>query len=228
LIAVVEDASKPAEERSGALVGLASTSRYKGLKQAILAFYLSFPGERVRVIKAMWRTLDKTWAKYISEALSSTDDDVREQGILGVGNLAIGSEVDKLEALFDHDRLRPAALYAYGLAAPGQTTRANMKPMFSLIEKIADGLDEEETELVEAALDERLAVRGLKPVFHVEDAGHGHDHHDHHHHDHDDHEHHHHSPVPAATAAPSAMPKVGRNDPCPCGSGKKYKKCHGQ
>jgi SEC-C motif-containing protein len=23
-------------------------------------------------------------------------------------------------------------------------------------------------------------------------------------------------------------PRVGRNDPCPCGSGKKYKKCHGQ
>ena len=21
------------------------------------------------------------------------------------------------------------------------------------------------------------------------------------------------------------LPKVGRNDPCPCGSGKKYKKC---
>jgi preprotein translocase subunit SecA len=25
----------------------------------------------------------------------------------------------------------------------------------------------------------------------------------------------------------STGPKVGRNDPCPCGSGKKYKKCHG-
>ena len=24
-----------------------------------------------------------------------------------------------------------------------------------------------------------------------------------------------------------AEEKVGRNDPCPCGSGKKYKKCHG-
>ena len=24
------------------------------------------------------------------------------------------------------------------------------------------------------------------------------------------------------------QPKVGRNDPCPCGSGKKYKKCHGR
>ena len=25
----------------------------------------------------------------------------------------------------------------------------------------------------------------------------------------------------------SSVPSVGRNDPCPCGSGKKYKKCHG-
>jgi preprotein translocase subunit SecA len=25
-----------------------------------------------------------------------------------------------------------------------------------------------------------------------------------------------------------AVPKVGRNDPCPCGSGKKYKQCHGK
>jgi preprotein translocase subunit SecA len=25
-----------------------------------------------------------------------------------------------------------------------------------------------------------------------------------------------------------AVPKVGRNDPCPCGSGKKYKHCHGR
>ena len=31
---------------------------------------------------------------------------------------------------------------------------------------------------------------------------------------------------PATTAA--QVPKVGRNDPCPCGSGKKYKACHGR
>ena len=32
-----------------------------------------------------------------------------------------------------------------------------------------------------------------------------------------------------ATQQPiQAGPKVGRNDPCPCGSGKKYKHCHGQ
>jgi len=31
-----------------------------------------------------------------------------------------------------------------------------------------------------------------------------------------------------AAALQSNMPKVGRNDPCPCGSGKKFKHCHGQ
>ena len=33
------------------------------------------------------------------------------------------------------------------------------------------------------------------------------------------------APAPKAPAAAAAT--VGRNDPCPCGSGKKYKKCHG-
>ena len=34
---------------------------------------------------------------------------------------------------------------------------------------------------------------------------------------------------PTAKAAPvTADDKVGRNDPCPCGSGKKYKQCHGR
>jgi preprotein translocase subunit SecA len=38
------------------------------------------------------------------------------------------------------------------------------------------------------------------------------------------------TPRPAqerATGPRRDAPKVGRNDPCPCGSGKKYKKCHG-
>jgi preprotein translocase subunit SecA len=41
-------------------------------------------------------------------------------------------------------------------------------------------------------------------------------------------------PSPQNTAADHAQPfvregeKVGRNDPCPCGSGKKYKQCHGR
>jgi preprotein translocase subunit SecA len=38
------------------------------------------------------------------------------------------------------------------------------------------------------------------------------------------------TPVGQATGPATVrrkQPKVGRNDPCPCGSGKKYKKCHG-
>src|SRR2546423_156985 len=35
------------------------------------------------------------------------------------------------------------------------------------------------------------------------------------------------APVGAQTARASAPMRIGRNDPCPCGSGKKYKKCHG-
>jgi hypothetical protein len=42
----------------------------------------------------------------------------------------------------------------------------------------------------------------------------------HHHHQHDDD----HAPEEPYVRE---TPKVGRNDPCPCGSGKKFKKCHG-
>jgi preprotein translocase subunit SecA len=31
-----------------------------------------------------------------------------------------------------------------------------------------------------------------------------------------------------AAVSDEGLPKVGRNDPCPCGSGKKYKQCHGR
>jgi uncharacterized protein YecA (UPF0149 family) len=38
------------------------------------------------------------------------------------------------------------------------------------------------------------------------------------------HDHHHEPTVPYRRDAP----KLGRNDPCFCGSGRKYKKCHGK
>jgi hypothetical protein len=34
-------------------------------------------------------------------------------------------------------------------------------------------------------------------------------------------------PLPGRALRPERYPKVGRNDPCPCGSGNKYKRCHG-
>jgi preprotein translocase subunit SecA len=34
-------------------------------------------------------------------------------------------------------------------------------------------------------------------------------------------------PAPVETRVVADEDRIGRNDPCPCGSGKKYKKCHG-
>lgn len=42
---------------------------------------------------------------------------------------------------------------------------------------------------------------------------------------HNPHTHHHHQP---AAPVKREGPKLGRNDPCHCGSGKKFKKCHGK
>ncbi len=42
---------------------------------------------------------------------------------------------------------------------------------------------------------------------------------------HDDHHAHDHDPVVTPYRRETA--KIGRNDPCHCGSGKKFKKCHG-
>ena len=37
-----------------------------------------------------------------------------------------------------------------------------------------------------------------------------------------------HDPSPVKQDPVRVGPKVGRNDPCPCGSGKKFKACHGR
>lgn len=59
----------------------------------------------------------------------------------------------------------------------------------------------------------RAKTQAQEPHIHGPDCDHDHDH-DHHHH-----------AAPEPYRRPVA--KLGRNDPCHCGSGRKYKKCHG-
>ncbi|MEO8605615.1 MAG: SEC-C metal-binding domain-containing protein [bacterium] len=54
-----------------------------------------------------------------------------------------------------------------------------------------------------------------------------HDHDDGKEHTHDHGKEHTHDHGPPAEPVRRAEPKVGRNEPCPCGSGKKFKKCCG-
>ncbi|WP_080960880.1 SEC-C metal-binding domain-containing protein [Pseudomonas lundensis] len=66
-----------------------------------------------------------------------------------------------------------------------------------------------------------------QPHVHGPDCNHDHDQHDH---AHDHGNGHVHSPnCGHAHQEPvrNALKDVGRNDPCPCGSSKKFKKCHG-
>lgn len=61
-----------------------------------------------------------------------------------------------------------------------------------------------------------------EPHVHGPDCNHDHDHDHHHpHHVHGPHCNHGQEPVR------NPLKDVGRNDPCPCGSGAKFKKCHG-
>ena len=75
------------------------------------------------------------------------------------------------------------------------------RPAECCVPLAGEGLSEEEADLVRTALDTRLRLHGRKAVYFPSEE--------------------------EEEAAPAASPKVGRNDPCPCGSGKKYKKCCG-
>jgi hypothetical protein len=190
------------KERAGLLVALAQLGS-EGYAQLADALYQD-RATRARALQAMWRSFDRDFAKYAVESLEDEDPDIREQAILATGYLNQASEAARLEKLFHDDTHRDTALFAYALCAPAEVTRARMKQLFRTIDKLAGGLGAEDAQTVEQALDLRLEMHGLPPVFETEE---------------EDEE-------PLSPAASGPTP--GRNDPCPCGSGKKYKKCHGQ
>jgi hypothetical protein len=212
LIAALNDRSKPVEERGGAAVGLYSIADRDDVRTGLESLYELGGKARIKALEAMWRSLWEPYAKYFPPHLDDKDPKLLRQAIRGAGYFRLTRYAEKIAGFFDreepYDDLRGDALFAYALAMPGETTRGRARGLLRKIDALA-GLSQTETELVMFALDERLRLHGLAPVF--EDGG--------------EEEHEHQSqPEPAALAPPQ---KIGRNDPCPCGSGKKYKKCHG-
>ena len=213
MLAVLNDTSRQGEERGGAALGLHGVADQEPVQKAIEALYAEGGKARAKALEAMWRSLWKPFAKYFPPHLDDPDREVVRQAIRGIGYFQQTRFADKVAGFFDRDGefedLREDALFAYALAMPGETTRGRVQGMFRKIDKLAD-LSADEVELVEFALDERLKLHGLDPVFAAEseDA----------------------EEAPESHPEPQPPPaqKVGRNDPCPCGSGKKYKKCHGQ
>jgi hypothetical protein len=161
------------------------------------------PRGRAKALKAMARTLDRRFASYPPKHLDDSDPEIKRQAIWGVGYLGLSSEAPRLEPFFANDEFRSDALFAYALSIPGDTSRGRVHALLNKIEDVADGFRVDEETLVKIALDQRLMLLGSKPVFFPD------------------------GPEGEKEAQPVALSKVGRNDPCPCGSGKKYKKCCG-
>jgi SEC-C motif len=187
-------------------VCLASALAYhpdvEGVIEAIETGY-SDPVHRAKALEAMWRSFDRRWVDRPPRHLDDPDIDVRRQAMLGVGYFQLRAEANRLEVFFEDPDLRDDAIYAYALAAPAEDNRFGLRQLEKRIEKLAGPLTEDEVRTLEDALGTRLSMAGRGGAA---------------------------SQSPAASPAvpvPPPAAKVGRNDPCPCGSGRKYKKCCG-
>jgi hypothetical protein len=195
--------SAPAEERCGALLGLARDAGNEPIRTFAIKFYEN-PELRVQAMEAMRNSFDRTFAEYFPKHLDDRDPEVKREAIYGIGYLGITDRADDLKRFFDDDEYRSDALFAFALSTRAEISRGRIRALFRKIEDIAGGFAEEEVEIVQLALDERLMLHGHNPVFYSE------------------------TEEPSSEAPqPAPSGKVGRNDPCPCGSGKKFKKCCG-
>jgi hypothetical protein len=210
MIAVMRDASREVEERGGAAVGLYAVGDREEVRAGFEELYEIGGAARAKALEAMWRSLWGGYAKYFAGHLEDSDPKIVREALRGSGYFQLTREAEKIAKYFDtaepFDHLRDDALFAYAMAMPGETTRGRIRGMLRKIDSIA-GLTASETELVQFGLDERLRLHGLNPVFSAESQS---------------------QEAEAPETEAAAQTKVGRNDPCPCGSGKKYKKCHGR
>jgi hypothetical protein len=164
------DLEAPALERAGAACALAEGEIDEELAEGLEAFYAD-PGTRALALKAMWHSLDRRFSEKFPPHLEDPDKDVQRQAIWGTGYLGVGHAAGTLEKLFEDPEVREHALFAYALSCPGEISRGRAKGLYKKIFDLAGGLSAEEVEIVEAAIDQRLSMHGLEPVFH---SGHRH------------------------------------------------------
>jgi HEAT repeat protein len=164
LRAKMADAAAPHTERAGAAIATA-TNEFTPAVEAVLRELYENEETRPQALRAMWRTFDKTFAPLFSKHLQDPVRAVQNEAITGVGYLGMVYESKQLEQMFDDPDLRERALFAYALCCSGDTTRSNAKKLYRKITDLAGALDEEEKAVVETAIDTRLALHGLEPVF---------------------------------------------------------------
>lgn len=202
MLQVLANPQAAIEEKGGAAVGLAEQADNPAVYEAILSLYQD-PRGRAKALKAMARSFDKRFATYPPEHLNDPDPDIKTQAIWGVGYLGLTSQAPRLVELFEDERFRTDALFAYALSVPGETSPGRVRALMKKVEEAAGEFREDEEDLVRIALDQRLMLLGKSPVFFPDES------------------------EEEESETVIAPPKPGRNDLCSCGSGRKYKKCHG-
>jgi len=200
--AVLKDETASFEERSGALRSLAGREGEKPeVKRWMLQFYED-PKTRAAAMQAMAISEDPEFAEHFRERLEDPDGEVCAQAILGVALLGMEEEAPRIAQYFGDEDLRNEALPSYAMCAACEPSRAGLRKLYKKIDDLAGGLSDDEDLTVKSALNTRAERNGVEAVYGEE----GEELVD--------------EPVVAGA-------KVGRNDPCPCGSGKKFKKCCG-
>jgi len=193
------------------------------------------------VLASEWQ-LELPLVKMLETETSLTDDDVVER-VVAAANAAYNAKVEQVgadmwsqfersivlqsidthwrEHLSSLDHLRQGIhLRGYAQKNPKQEYKREAFELFSgMLDRIRDDVVKVlMTVRVQSAEQvEQAEAQAVQPAQQVQ----------YHHANYDE----------ALAAAPEAadadtvrnlLPKVGRNDPCPCGSGKKYKQCHGK
>lgn len=204
MLAVLSSPDASNQEKSGVAIALALQADNPVVFAAIEQLYAD-PLSRAEALKAMGRTLDRRFSDLPPKHLDDPDENIRMEAIVACGFLGLSSEAPRLEAFFEQENFRAAALFAYAMSAQGEISRGRVPALFKKIEDLAGGLTDSEEHSVKMAIDHRLMLHG-KDAFYFEQDEHGEE--------------------QEETVARAAS-KVGPNDPCPCGSGKKYKKCCG-
>ena len=207
LIRIITTKQDDAEEWTGALIGLSGATAEPEVHAALLVAYEDVR-TRAAALETMWRSGDARFSKFFGPNLRHDDIDIRRQAIQGVGALPIPALAFELIPLLSDEEVRDDVIFAYALSIQHNTTPKSVTKLYDMIVEKAGGLSELEEDLLAVALDRRLKREGYEPVFFPEEE--------------QDHE----LDEPEAPAQVISA-KIGRNDPCPCGSGKKYKKCCG-
>ena len=164
LRAKMMDEAAPGAERAGAAIAVATNEMTPAVEKVLRDLYEN-PETRASAMRGMWRTFDKTFAAIFSKHLQDPIRPVQNEAITGVGYLGMNYESKQLEDMFDDPDLRERALFSFALCCSGDTTKSNAKKLYRKIEDLAGGLNDEEKDVVETAIDTRLSLHGSAPAF---------------------------------------------------------------